>query len=203
MLSLTNNGPSSFYQPHGGSYYSPTGLNLYGPTNESLTFDQAPDTAAIAVACGTSCNSNALVFAAANSTYYDFLAYDEANKHWNISENCYNNQYQPTATYFGTPFYEVYMANDGNSQGYIVAYQTRTGTAANTDLNGELSFSNATAVSQTLAGVYASHPECVARPQFDAGSGNRHWISYSGNSFTINFAVPVTGVVSYACSGRN
>jgi hypothetical protein len=203
MLSLTNNGPASFYQPHGGSYYSPTGLNVYGPNNESLTFDQPPDTAAIAVGCATSCNSNTLVVAAGNSYYYDFLAYDESNKHWNISENSYSNQYQPTATYFGTPFYEVYLASDGNSQGYIAAYQTRTGTSANTDLSGELSFGNATEVSQTLAGTYANHPECIARPQFDAGSGNRHWISYGANSFTINFATPVTGVVSYACSGRN
>lgn len=204
MLSLTNNGPASFYQSHGGRYYAPTGLNLYGPTNHSLSFDQAPDTAAIAVACGSSCsNYNATVVAAGNPVYYDFLAYDQVNLHWRISEDSYGNQYQPVATYFASPFYQLFMANDNNSQGYLAVFQMRSGTSANTDLNGELVFASATAVTQSLAGIYAGHPECLARPQFDAGSGNRHWISYSGSSFTIHFAAPVSGAVTYACSGRS
>jgi hypothetical protein len=48
------------------------------------------------------------------------------------------------------------------------------------------------------------HPECWAREQFDRGSGNRMWITYSGaTSMTINFAVAVTGNVSFGCVGRD
>ncbi len=203
MLSLTNNGPRSFYQSAGGSYYSPTGFNVGGPTTKSLTFDQPPDTAAIGVGCTGNCNSNALIVAAGDAVYYDFLAYDEGNKHWNISENDYQNQYSLASNYFSTPFYTLYFANDTHSKGYIGVYQYRSGTSANSDLDGELTFSSATTVTQSLAGTYASHPECIARPQFDAGSGNRHWISYSGNSFTINFATAVSGAVTYSCMARN
>jgi hypothetical protein len=149
------------------------------------------------------CGSNALVVAAGNSYYYDFLAYDEANKHWNMSENSYSNQYQPAANYFATPFYNLYFANDSNGQGYIAIHQYRSGSAANTDLDGELVFSAATTATRTMAGTYTNHPECVARSQFDAGTANRHWISYSGNSFTVNFATPVSGTVSYTCAARN
>ena len=46
---------------------------------------------------------------------------------------------------------------------------------------------------QSLQGTYASHPECLARPQFDAGATNRYWIAYGSSSFTVSFAAPVTG----------
>ncbi|MBV8865845.1 MAG: hypothetical protein JO210_10670 [Acidobacteriaceae bacterium] len=56
----------------------------------------------------------------------------------------------------------------------------------------------------SFAGYYLVHPECTLTPQFDIGSGNRFWITYSGvTSFTANFALPVTGKVSYVCLGRN
>ena len=80
----------------------------------------------------------------------------------------------------------------------------QTGTQSNTDMNGELALSSAGSVSYPFAGYYLVHPECTATPQFDIGSGNRFWITYSGvASFSINFAQHVTGTVSYVCLGRN
>jgi hypothetical protein len=79
-----------------------------------------------------------------------------------------------------------------------------SGTASNSDIAGELSFSAVTTASYTFGNTYAIHPECWAREQFDRGSGNRMWITYSGaTSMTINFAVAVTGNVSFGCVGRD
>lgn len=86
----------------------------------------------------------------------------------------------------------------------VRALSIRSNTSANTDLVGELAFSAATTASYTFAGSYGSHPECTVEPQFDIGSGNRHWITYTGaTSMTINFATAVTGNVGYKCHGRN
>ena len=81
----------------------------------------------------------------------------------------------------------------------------KTGTASNSDVTGELSFSSSTTASYTWANTYASHPECHGiEPQFDIGAGNYHWVTYTGtSSFTINFHSAVTGAVSYGCTGRN
>lgn len=80
----------------------------------------------------------------------------------------------------------------------------QTGTAGNTDMNGEFALSSATSASYSFSGQYQVHPECTATPQFDIGSGNRLWITYTGTaSFKLNFAQPVTGSVSYVCLGRN
>ncbi|HEY7209094.1 MAG TPA: glycosyl hydrolase family 28-related protein [Bryobacteraceae bacterium] len=80
----------------------------------------------------------------------------------------------------------------------------QTGTAGNTDMNGEFTLSSATSASYSFSGQYQVHPECTATPQFDIGSGNRLWITYTGTaSFKLNFAQPVTGSVSYVCLGRN
>lgn len=203
MFSLTNNGPIGFYSSHGGRYFPPTGFNLGGITNQSLVFDQPADTATVAVGCFSSCYGNAPVVAAGNPNYFDFLAYDEANRHWNISANSYSTQYSPASTEFYTPFANVYMANDTRGQGYVATHEFRTNTSSNTDVAGELAFSNSSSATQSLNGSYGSHPECVARPQFDPGSTNRHWITYGATSFTINFSTPVSGNVTYACYARN
>ncbi len=80
----------------------------------------------------------------------------------------------------------------------------QTGTQSNTDMDGELVLAAASTISRPFAGYYLVHPECTATPQFDIGSGNRFWITYSGvSSFNINFTNRVTGTVSYVCLARN
>ena len=80
----------------------------------------------------------------------------------------------------------------------------QTGVQSNTDLDGELTLNAARTVTYPFAGFYHVHPECTATPQFDMGSGNRLWVTYSGvTSMTLNFAQAVTGSVSYVCLGRN
>ena len=80
----------------------------------------------------------------------------------------------------------------------------QTGVQTNTDLDGELTLNAARTVTYPFAGFYHVHPECTATPQFDMGSGNRLWVTYSGvTSLTLNFAQAVTGSVSYVCLGRN
>lgn len=80
----------------------------------------------------------------------------------------------------------------------------QTGTQSNTDMDGELVLAAANTISRPFAGYYLVHPECTATPQFDIGSGNRFWITYSGvSSFNINFTNRVTGTVSYVCLARN
>lgn len=95
------------------------------------------------------------------------------------------------------------VGNSGNNV-QVNAGRLLSGTASNTDLSGELSLSAAQTASYTFTGSYNTHPECTATPQFDPGSGNRYWISYTAaSSFTVNFSAAVTGNVSYACIGRN
>ena len=77
-----------------------------------------------------------------------------------------------------------------------------TGTTGNTDFAGELQLSGQSAT-YSFSGIFSVHPECVITPQFDIGLSNRFWVTYSANSFTINFANPVSGVASYVCVGRN
>jgi hypothetical protein len=80
----------------------------------------------------------------------------------------------------------------------------QTGTEQNTDLVGELSISSSTSVSYVFAGYYNMHPECTITPQFDMGLNNRMWVSYTGaSSFAVNFASPVTGLLTYSCIGRD
>jgi len=80
----------------------------------------------------------------------------------------------------------------------------QTSTADNTDLVGELTFSSASSATFSFLHTYNSHPECTATPQFDPGVRNDPSITYTGSSsFTVNFAVPVTGAVSYTCLGRD
>jgi hypothetical protein len=79
----------------------------------------------------------------------------------------------------------------------------KTSTSANTDIDGELSFSAATTATYSWINSYVSHPECTIEPQFDFGTAH-HWVTYTGvTSFTINFSSAVTGSVSYLCGGRN
>jgi hypothetical protein len=97
-----------------------------------------------------------------------------------------------------------YGVNNPANNVQVNAGRLQSGNAGNTDLSGELSLSSATTAGYTFAGIYNAHPECLLTPQFDPGSGNRYWISYSSaGSFTVNFSTAVTGNVSYLCIGRN
>jgi len=80
----------------------------------------------------------------------------------------------------------------------------KSGRSANSDIAGELSFSAATTASYTFQDTYTSHPECWLQPQFNQGTNNPYWVTYSGvASFTAHFTTAVTGTLSYACAGRN
>lgn len=80
----------------------------------------------------------------------------------------------------------------------------QTGSQSNTDMDGELTLSSSKTAAYSFAGYYLVHPECTVTPQFDIGSGNRLWITYSQTaSFTVNFTNAVSGKVSYVCLGRN
>jgi hypothetical protein len=203
MMTFANNTPTSFYGSHGGVFNSPTGIYVIGPKSQGLTVDLPSDNATIGVGCASPCNSTQILMAAANGSYYDFFSYDQGNRRWVISAAVNAAHYYLASNQFITPFSNVSMAKDNNSQGYIATRQLRSSVSANSDSSGELVFTNTSSITQTLQGTYASHPECLARPQFDAGASNRYWISYSAASFTVNFAAPVNGVVTYSCAARN
>ena len=204
MLKLENNAPTSMYKINGGKYTAPTGIHISGQTGYSMLFDTPGDQWTIGVGCNSPCNSTANVLAAANAGAYDYFQYDQSNKRWVVTANSNASQYVFGATQMTTPFANVSLGMDSNSIGYVSTQSVRSGTANNTDLSGELTFSNATSATYTFQGAYGSHGECWAEPQFDPGSGNRYWITYSGtSSLTINFTTAVTGAVSYGCFGRN
>ncbi|HEX4165615.1 MAG TPA: glycosyl hydrolase family 28-related protein [Bryobacteraceae bacterium] len=95
------------------------------------------------------------------------------------------------------------LGNSGNNV-QVPGGRIQTGVQTNTDMNGELTLNAATSATYNFAGYYLVHPECTATPQFDIGSGNRFWLTYSSNTaLTVNFAQNVTGNVSYVCLGRN
>jgi hypothetical protein len=203
MMTMSNNAPASLYYSGGGTFFAPHAITLHGPTAKTVAVDLPADNAVIGVGCLSPCNSAPSIIAAGNASYYDFLIYDQANKRWNLSASSNSTHYYLASNQFGTPFSNTSMTVDGGGNGYIATRETRSSASANSDSSGELSFSNSSSVTQSLQGSYATHPECVARPQFDAGSGNRFWISYSASSFTVNFATAVSGVVTYSCTGRN
>ncbi len=80
-----------------------------------------------------------------------------------------------------------------------------TGSAANTDLTGELSFAAATTATYTFAKTtLTNHSECIVTPQATTASSGTPFITYTAaTSFTINFPTAFTGAVSYVCIGRN
>jgi len=203
MMTMANNAPVSFYHSAGGAFGPPQAIRLGGPTSQTITVDVTPDNAALAVGCLSPCNSTAAIIAAGNSDYYDFLTYDQGNKHWNFSASTNSTHYYWASNQFGTPFNNTYFSSDSSGNGYVATREARTAASANSDYAGELTFSGSSSATQSLQGTYGSHPECVAKPQFDPGSGNRFWISYGTSSFTVNFASAVSGVVSYSCVGRN
>jgi hypothetical protein len=204
MLGLTNNAPVSMYKANGGKYDSPWGVHVSGQTRYGVFLDIPSDQWSFGVGCAAGCGSVINMLAAANSNYYDFLQYDEANYRWSITANSNAAKYTFGNTKFSTPFPNVYFAVDASNVGYAAAQSVRTATSANTDLAGELQFSAATSATYTMQGLYGSHAECWAEPQFDPGTNNRLWITYSGTTaFTVHYATAVTGTVSYGCMGRN
>jgi hypothetical protein len=204
MLGLTNNAPASMYKVNGGKYDSPWGVHVSGQTRYGVFLDVPSDQWSFGVGCTAGCSSVINMLAAANSTYYDFLQYDETNYRWSLTANSNTAKYTFGNTKLTTPFPNVYFAVDASNVGYVAAQSIRTATSSNTDLAGELQFSAATSASYTMQGLYGSHPECWAEPQFDPGSNNRLWITYSGTtSFTIHYATAVTGTMSYGCMARN
>src|SRR5215472_3321874 len=101
-------------------------------------------------------------------------------------------------------YYNLNSAQGDTGRQYIDVDAVLTGTSTNVDGAGELSLSAATTVSYTFyITTLTVHPECVVTPQFDIGSGNRYWVTYTAaTSFTVNFATAVTGAVSYVCTIR-
>ncbi len=80
----------------------------------------------------------------------------------------------------------------------------QTGRQENTDLVGKLSVSSEQYVMYPFAHSYAVSPVCTVTPEFDLGSGNRLWVTYSGSSsFEVHFSSPVSGELSYHCIGRS
>jgi hypothetical protein len=203
MLSMANNAPLAIYNSGGGNFGGPTAIRLSGPTAKTITVDVTPDNAALAVGCLSPCNSTFAMIAAGNAAYYDFVTYDQGNKLWSFSATNNSTHYYWGANGFGTPFNNTYFSADSSANGYLATQEARTTTSANSDYAGELTFSSSSSATQSLQGAYGSHPECVAKPQFDPGSGNRFWISYGATSFTVTFASAVSGLVSYSCVGRN
>ena len=204
MLKLENNAPASMYKVNGGKYTSPIGIHISGQTGYTLLMDTPGDAWSIGVGCRTPCTSTANILAAANSSGLDFMQYDQLNSRWMITANSNSARYTFGSTAFLTPFPSVSLGVDAGGVGYISTQSLRSGTANNSDLSGELAFTNTTAVTYTFAGSYGTHTECWSEPQFDVGSGNRYWVTYSGGtSMTINFSSAVTGTVSYGCFGRN
>jgi hypothetical protein len=100
--------------------------------------------------------------------------------------------------------YSFFDAN-GHAPLNIAAPYWLTANGSNNDITGELAFAAATTATYTWTGVYTSHPECTATPQFDlTATPPRVWITYSTTvSFTINTSAAVTGSFSYHCIGRN
>lgn len=95
------------------------------------------------------------------------------------------------------------LGNSANNV-QISGGRLQTGSQSNTDMDGELTLSSSKTAAYSFAGYYLVHPECTVTPQFDIGSGNRFWITYSQvASFTVNFTNAVSGNVSYVCLGRN
>ena len=204
MLGLVNNAPTSMYAANGGKYNSPMGIHISGKTGYSMMFDSPGDQWTIGVGCNSPCTATPNIVAAGNTSYFDFLQYDQTNKRWMITANSNQVHYTFGSTQMLTPFSNVTMGVDAGANGYVGTQSLRSGTANNADLSGELVFTNATSATYSFTGSYSSHTECWAEPQFDAGSGNRYWITYSGSSsMTINFATAVSGTVSFGCMGRN
>lgn len=192
------------YKINGGKYTAPTGIHVSGQTGYTLYMDTPGDQWTIGVGCNSPCTSTANILAAANASNYDFMQYDQLNSRWMITANGNSARYTFGSTQMLTPFANVSLGVDAAGVGYVSTQSLRSGTANNSDLSGELAFSNATAATYNFLGSYGAHIECWAEPQFDEGSGNRHWITYGGSSsMTVNFGTAVTGQVSYGCIGRN
>jgi hypothetical protein len=104
-----------------------------------------------------------------------------------------------SATVYAHQYAGTNFSLNGNTTGHIAS-----GTAANTDFAGELSFSAATTASYSFAATSSSHPECAITPQASVASSGHPWVTYTGtSSFTINFPSAFTGSVSYLCAFRN
>jgi hypothetical protein len=192
------------YAANGGKYTSPLGVHLAGETKNGVYFDVPSDQWTLGVGCSLTCASTQNILAAGNNIYYDFLQYDEANVRWSVSAGVNAVHYNFGASRWDTPMPHLYLAQDNAAVGYVSVQSWRSASAVNTDLTGELTLANASAATYTFIANYSSHPECVVKPQMDIGSGNRQWVTYSGlASFTVNFAAPVSGSVSFSCIARN
>ena len=204
MLGLRNNAPLSMYKSNGGKYDAPIGIHITGKTGYTMLIDAPGDQWTFGIGCNAPCTSTGNILAAQNSSSYDFVQYDQANKRWIITANSNTSRYTFGSNQMLTPFSNVSLGSDAGNLGYVATQSIRTNTTNNTDVAGELNLNNATTVTYSFAGTYNSHSECWVQPQFDTGSGNRFWVTYTGNSqMTIHFANAVSGLVSYGCIGRN
>lgn len=195
LMQIGANTPLNFFKGYNGglSTYTPmNGLHITSPNLNSLLFDYWPEATVLSVGCygtGKPCTSRFARLAA-------FGDNNGSNSIW-----------------FWDMLLSTLTMNSDNGMQYKFGKGTiGSNVSANTDLVGELTFASATTATYTLIGgtstfggaQYSVHPECTPTPQFDPGTGNRMYITYSGvSSFTINFTSAVTGIVGYSCLARN
>lgn len=77
-----------------------------------------------------------------------------------------------------------------------------SGSASNTDTNGQSAFSNSTtSASYTFTGAYTSAPICTFSPLADPGNGVRLWIStLSRSALQLTASSSISLTVDYQCS---
>lgn len=80
-----------------------------------------------------------------------------------------------------------------------------SGSASNTDTNGQVAFSNSTtSASYNFTGTYTSAPICTFSPLADPGNGVRLWIStLSRSALQLTASSSISLTVDYQCSKRN
>jgi hypothetical protein len=92
----------------------------------------------------------------------------------------------------------IVKVTDGSTgTGRLMTIGVRSGTASNTDLDGQLTLSGGTA-SYTFAGTYASPPICIATNTSAATA-----LQVTATTTTLTVTGSGTDVVNYICHGRN
>ena len=80
----------------------------------------------------------------------------------------------------------------------LATHIVKSGTSSNTDITGRISLSSG-AATYTLAGTYASAPDCHADDVTTPGFG----VSVSESTTTITFTGAGSDIIKYSCLGRN
>jgi hypothetical protein len=80
----------------------------------------------------------------------------------------------------------------------LTSVELKSGSATNTDLDGELT-NSAGSSSFTFGGTYTIHPICTAN---DETATNAVRVTYTGTT-SVTFTAGTTDIISYHCQGRN